>query len=383
MLCSGCSIASAEVSGYLSTYLIGQSAVDTDDQVLIDSAISSQTSLRLMFSDHLNERISVDVHYALQPLASTLSLTSVGSSTVNSYRYSDLKSPAHHFSDHAQLHHNLDRLSVAYSGDNFDVRFGRQAIALGSARFINPTDLFLPFSVQTLDQEYRRGVDALRLQWYVSDTLTADMAVVVGDDARQSTSGGYATLKQNLSFADLSYSIMAIKDMRLIGAGLEGALGDAGVWAEWAYADWQSQRNQDSYHRLSIGADYSLTDSLYVAGEYHYSGAYRCQPQQYLQCYQQPAYTNAGVNLLGEHYLIASLGYTKSALTTVNLTSFINLSDQSTLITLAADRSLADNLYMGVGVYVNLGRSPSTAIVMGSEFGSAPSVLFGNLRYYF
>ena len=59
---------------------------------------------------------------------------------------------------------NLDRLNIQLQFDQGDLTIGRQAITFGSARIINPTDVFLPYNVTALNTEYRIGVDAIRYQ---------------------------------------------------------------------------------------------------------------------------------------------------------------------------------------------------------------------------
>ena len=62
------------------------------------------------------------------------------------------------------IYHNLDRASINYSSKYADISIGRDAIAWGSARTINPTDVVAPFSFDQLDTEDRVGVDAIRIR---------------------------------------------------------------------------------------------------------------------------------------------------------------------------------------------------------------------------
>ena len=68
-----------------------------------------------------------------------------------------------------KTYQNLDRLNIQFQFDDSDLTIGRQSIDLGSARMIKPTDIFLPFNLQTLNTEYRIGVDAFRYQRHLSE----------------------------------------------------------------------------------------------------------------------------------------------------------------------------------------------------------------------
>ena len=62
------------------------------------------------------------------------------------------------------IYHNLDRAAVQFSTDFADFSIGRDAIACGSARIINPTDIIAPYTYDQLDTEDRVGVDAVRVR---------------------------------------------------------------------------------------------------------------------------------------------------------------------------------------------------------------------------
>jgi hypothetical protein len=59
----------------------------------------------------------------------------------------------------------LDRLFVAYNGEQLVVRFGRQAISWGNGLVFQPLDIFSPFSPTEIDKEYKTGDDMLYGQW--------------------------------------------------------------------------------------------------------------------------------------------------------------------------------------------------------------------------
>ena len=69
---------------------------------------------------------------------------------------------------------SLDRANVRLARGAWDITLGRQALSLGSARIISPTDVFLPFDLRVLDTEYRPGVDAIRFERSLGDLSMID-----------------------------------------------------------------------------------------------------------------------------------------------------------------------------------------------------------------
>ena len=76
------------------------------------------------------------------------------------YRVADIRNPIWTSGSNSpfSLKQNLDRLFLNFSTARFDITVGRQVISFGTARAINPTDIFAPFSFDTLDKEERAGV---------------------------------------------------------------------------------------------------------------------------------------------------------------------------------------------------------------------------------
>lgn len=59
----------------------------------------------------------------------------------------------------------LDRLNIAYAGDHWVWKLGRQAISWGDGLVFQPLDIFNPFSPLAIDTSYKPGDDLLYSQW--------------------------------------------------------------------------------------------------------------------------------------------------------------------------------------------------------------------------
>lgn len=375
-------------SGYLKSYALWQDQI----KPTTDALWQSQNSARLMFGYFTEHAGNMELHYEFQPIYQSKPspfLTGSGlSSTVgaigNRYRYKDINNDYGDGSEHWIYLHNLDRLNYQYRGVSGDLTLGRQVVSFGSARFINPTDIFVPFALQTLNQEYRVGIDALRYQMSLGDFALLDSGIVIGEDAKKQNNAAFVRGRDNWNGNDVQVVLIAQDRAWLFGGGVETALGDFGFWFETAYAE-----SDVSYWRHSIGFDYALNENLITMVEYHYNGAGARSEQDYPALLLQQPYQRGGVYLLGQHYIIPSLSWQFTPLIHLSASAFCNVSDQSQFISVAAEVSWSDDLVSDVGLYVSqgddliVGAAGPTDLQFGSEFGHYPSTLYASLRYYF
>jgi len=130
--------------------------------------------LRLNSMVHVNDWLLLSAAYDFSPRAesdarsgTTTFWSRVAASKRSSYRVEDIRSrlyPGPH--DQAgsfRIYQNLDRLSLTINSSFADFYIGRQAIAWGSARVINPTDILAPYAFNELDIEDRMGTPVMFL----------------------------------------------------------------------------------------------------------------------------------------------------------------------------------------------------------------------------
>ena len=383
LLLTGSIQSHAEVTGYVKSFAIHQEGINSGDTES-DRSWQSRNSIRVMW-DKSDSRTSWQLHYELNPLISSRTLPLQDSTlaiTDGSYRLTDLHGPDTNKEKKHRIFQNLDRLNLQIRFDQGDLTIGRQAITLGAARFINPTDVFLPFNVQTFNQEYRIGVDALRYQSPLGDLGELDLGVVLGDDANPEDSALFLQLRGNYRGSDLNLAISRFAQQNMIGAGIQSALGNFGFWLEIATVS-----GDTDYTRTSIGLDFAFTESTLGQIEYHYNGAGSKNPADYVSQFTSTAYQRGGVFLLGKNYVIPSITQQLSPLTSLNLSGFINLDDDSLFLSLSTAFNIAENFYLDAGYYHfsgdEISESSSGSPGMNSEYGGSPEVAYISIRYYF
>jgi hypothetical protein len=294
------------------------------------------------------------------------------------------------------LYHNLDRFLVTVKTGAADIIVGRQAVAWGSARVVNPTDVIAPFSFNELDKEERVGVDAVRVRVPLGALDELDFGAIAGLHLGADKNAYFIRGRTRFLKTDVSGLALAFRKHLLVGLDLARAIGGAGFWLEAACvipdAFRENRRaSEKDYIRTSVGLDYSLGGGTYGFIEYHFNSAGRRRPEDYLGLFGTSPYQDGSVYLLGRHYL--SLGSTVQISPLLPFTGLLifNLSDGSLVLAPSLEYNVAENIYLSGGAYVGLGKRPE--VVLGplisqprrlhSEFGAYPDMIFVSGRVYF
>ncbi len=287
------------------------------------------------------------------------------------------------------IYHNFDRAAVQFSTDFADISIGRDAIAWGAARIINPTDVVVPFNYDQLDTEDRVGVDAVRIRIPVGILGEVDTGYIFGTNFDFDKSAIF--LRTQLNAAETDFSILLLEFQRdlLVGLDIARGIGGAGFWLETAYVFTDpfdgGRIASDDYLRTSFGLDYSFSGETYAFIEYHFNGAGTAKPDNFLANLDHSAYTRGGVYLLGVHYLAPGISHQLTPLISISGQMLFNLSDPSTWIAPQIAYNIAEDIHLSVGGFISLGKRPKDGDLtqLQSEFGSYPNLFFSSFRVYF
>jgi hypothetical protein len=404
-----------EVDGYLKSFVVGihPASYTNQDQVprqdfLWANNNRARANAAVYFSNWLDCHVSYDLSLRIQDDVLFTDDPFRFFQVASVYRVDDLNpiiwpdDPGE--GDHVALMQNLDRLYLGAHAGWFDFYFGRQVIAWGSAKAINPTDIIAPFLYTEIDYEDRIGVDAARLRVPTGPLGEVDVGYVAGQDFRWKESAAFARCRFYTLETDVSLLVMAFRQNALAGFDITRAIGGAGAWCEAAYVwarlfdDRPSDGDEADYLRLSAGADYNFGAGVYTFLEYHFNGAGASDPHDYTQnvLSNPTAYADGAVYYFGRHYVIPGVVWQVTALTSLSGQVLANLSDGSCLLAPYLEYNATDNLYLSFGGYLAIGDNPTATVVAGSpvdspsvvprfnsEFGAYPSEYYAFLRYYF
>ena len=117
--------------------------------------------------------------------------------------------------DHVALLQNLDRLFFTITARRFDVYVGRQAIAWGSAKAVNPTDILAPFIYTDIDTEDRVGIDAVRIRVPLGLLGELDAGYVTGEDFEWRYSAAFLRSKFYVLKTDIVLLAMVFRENAL------------------------------------------------------------------------------------------------------------------------------------------------------------------------
>jgi hypothetical protein len=360
--------------------------------------------LRLDLTLRPSDRIAFEAEYDLSPRIQDARLFRKdlffpGLQQVD-YRVADLRDylypPPGETPESFALYQNLDRFMLTIKTAAADIIVGRQVVAWGSARVVNPTDVLAPFAFNELDKEERLGVDALRIRVPLGAMDELDFGIVAGDDLKADNNAYFLRGRTYFSKTDLSGLALVFRKHLLVGLDLARAIGGAGFWFEAAYVipnAFQEENGEleQNYFRSSLGLDYNLSSKTYGFAEYHYNSAGGSRPEDYIRLFGTSAYRDGSVYLLGRHYLNIGATVQVSPLLPFTGLLILNLSDGSLMLSPSLEYNIAENIYLAGGAYLGLGKRPeivagmldSTPRVLHSEFGAYPDMLFTSFRVYF
>jgi len=294
------------------------------------------------------------------------------------------------------IFHNLDRLYAGFSLPVADIYIGRQAIAWGTARVINPTDIIAPYTFEELDTEERIGVDALRIRIPIGFMGEIDAGYVFGEDFDFAESAVFLRGKFYVARTDLSLLLVQFRRHLLMGVNMARSVEGAGVWLEAAYVltspferEFLGTTGYD-YFRGTAGLDYSFTGKLYGFVEYHYNQAgVASNRDYYFNVLQHPAYEDGAVYLMGQQYIIPGISYQITPLITLNSQILYNVEDRSLFLGPTIEYNISQNIYLGGGLFAGFGPGPERVPgqqpfpLIKSEFGTYPDLFYTNFRVYF
>ena len=292
------------------------------------------------------------------------------------------------------LQGRTDRLYIKGSFGNVDVVLGRQAISFGRSLFFAPMDLVQPFSVATIDSEYKPGIDSLRVDTYIGFASQVTALVAYAGDWNLEGMIGVLNASTTIGLTDLSFFYGSVRGDQVVGAGVSTSLGSVGFTLESTLTfPHEDADEEDAFVRASLGALWKPFEKSTLTGEIYHQSLGAKDPDDYLKTAQSARFARGELWLMGRSYGALSWSQELTALTSANAAGFINIEDGSFMVSPSLSVSVSDNVQAAAGGYVGIGEQPDNIetedLFMGasptlkSEFGFVPTMLFLQLRSYF
>lgn len=277
-----------------------------------------------------------------------------------------------------------DRLVLRGTAGPVDLALGRQPVSFGSGLIFTPMDLVNPFTPATIDQEYKPGVDALRVDVYpsASSKITA-VAAYAGDwsaDGLVLAAHGQATV----GVTDLALFAGLGRGSPVFGAGLVSAIGPVGVHGDATLTlpdEEAGARITKPYARVVLGADGRPGPKTTITGEVYVQSFGETDPAGYLLLATDERYQTGELWAMGLLYAGAGLSQEIRPTLFASLSTVVNLTDPSALVAPVLSWSVAENADVVAGGYLGLGARPQEAV--RSEYGLLPGTAFAQMKAYF
>ena len=289
------------------------------------------------------------------------------------------------------LQGRTDRLYIKGSIGPVDIQIGRQPISFGNGFVFSPLDLVQPFSFATIDNEYKPGIDALRLDGYIgmSTHITA-VAAYAGDwdvEGMTYVLNGTTTV----GWTDISLFLGKVRSDNVFGVGVVSSIGPVGIHSDVSYT-MPNNDTEDPFVRGVLGGMYKPFEKSTINTEFYYQSLGKDDPKDYLEFSESDRFARGEVWLMGQSY--ASLAWSQDITPLIlgSVSVIGNLNDQSTMISPSLSISVSDNTQAGIGGFMGLGEKPEDIELMdlsgdvdilNSEFGFFPKMLFAQMRSYF
>jgi hypothetical protein len=362
---------------------------------LVAAQKSSQTTsifffnrIRTQTEFEFSENCITELDYELFPSwidsAKLYSNISIKNSNSRIYRIADLNHSITNIPDasdsteHWQLEHNLDRALMRCQSGNWEYIIGRQAVTFGGMS-VNPTDVFAPVSFKTLDQEFRPGVDALRIIGGLGETTEIEAGILTGKNADAEKNGVYLRSHFLLVNTDVTPLLAGFKKNKLLGLTLQSEYGQLGIVFDGAViiqrksAQETAAEMPNKWTAWTLGLNLQWNEKLFTMLDFHHNPMGTTKPSEYLNNAASVIYQEYPLALLGQDYLLPSLVYQQSPLLTLRSSVISNINDGSFTSSSQLEWSITEDSLLSGSLILASGKQSALSAEKHSEFGDSPN----------
>jgi len=289
----------------------------------------------------------------------------------------------------------VDWLYLAWALGPVTVAIGRQPISLGRAKIWRPEDLLAGFSLTEVDTEYKRGVDAVRMDWTIGERsglhlFASPGEIEVDDDLAASLTGSAALLQLGVGGAAGEAGAIAGYVRGDLVAGVDGIL-DGGSFdlhgeatATLLTGDSLAApglASGDVRGKAAVGMTFHPTATLSVAPEVLYDGFGAADLGDNSALLESPRIAVGEQITLGVLYYATSAEWNPSSLWTLGGVALFNTTDRSALLSMSLRYSVAGNADAEVGGYLPIGSPPDESTMAPvTEYGLYPAFVYFKLK---
>lgn len=289
--------------------------------------------------------------------------------------------------------HEVDRAFVGFHPRWGEIILGRQAIGLGRGVLFGAVDIFSPFSPLEVDREWRRGVDAARIEYRVTATSSVGLITAFGESWDDSAIIGHA--RGYVGNIDGELIVGKRAEDEMYSATVSAIFGGAEVHLEMALFDTPEEQpdgglfgNDQLAGKGVLGTSYTfgVGNGLTLLGEYHYSGFGVKEIEDVMARLAEPTfqerYLRGDTQILGQHALGIQLSYPINLDVSAALLVLESPVDGSGLAAPSINWQISQHTSFVASAFIPWGNEPSEGN-LSSEYGGAPASLFLQFNMYY
>jgi len=297
--------------------------------------------------------------------------------------------------EHLEWRHRVDRVSVAYLADAFDVTVGRQPVAWGTTLYLTPADPFQPFDPSDPFREYRVGVDAARVRVFTGPMTEFEAVVRLAETFDDTTVTALARARTAVGRWDLAAWAGVVHDEPSLSAAATVTVAGAAVRSEAVLRRSKDKAgNEETVLRFTVGADRSFNlfgRNLYLLAEYQRDGFGAANAAELIPTALSPAFLRGEMQVLGRDEIVALATYEWHPLWILNLLTLWNLNDTSLLLTPSVSFSASNEVIAQAGMFLGVGEKTlqetlpvaGQVTLPGSEYGAVPATGYVSVTIFF
>ncbi len=264
--------------------------------------------------------------------------------------------------------HRLYRASAKFTSERFDVEVGRQQIPWGKGHFFTPTDVFNPFNPTQIELEERDGVDAVNVTARLPEGFKGQF-VYTPRGRRLHPQRIMGRLSRDIE--GYEFGVLGGRYWRdhIVGADLEGNLGDAVLRGEGIFQESDESRN---FFKYTVNMDYNFPYNILGLVEYHFNG----EGKRKRKDYQFQRFLIGDIRQMARNYGAVFIQHDFNALWKAGNRVIMNMDDSSFFIRPELQYEAVTNLYLMASAQLMLGNK-------GDEYDQGQNLYLGEISYSF
>jgi len=263
-----------------------------------------------------------------------------------------------------QTYLDIASLWIGYDIGDVQISLGRKALGIGVLMAFPVWNRLYPVVPSASGYLFHNNPDLVDVRWQKNSIGLAAYHIFSKDNERQLSSFEFTHYGENLES-----HILLGKWWDQTISGYTGVLDTSlGIFRLESLFILEND-DLEGGTQFGVGYERAFTEDLSFLVEYYYSSFGADKSENYLTNNQNPFRV-----LLAKQYVFPQVTYKPTDLSSVRLGSLVNLIDESTLIQLKLDYSLADNKTIDLTIQKPLGAK-------GDEFGYLPYLAGVNLEY--